>query len=82
MRTKHPSKVSWSEEANTLFNQLKQALRSTSIYRLSDINITFILRTYASDTGLRAMLLQEGNGTLFTVAFASKKLSPCKGDTP
>ena len=67
--------MSWNEEANSSFNQLKQALCNTPILKLPDMKKRFILRTYASDTGMGAMLLQGGNGTLFPVAFGSKKLS-------
>ena len=68
--------MSWSEEANSSFNQLKQALCNTPIRKSPDMNKPLILRTYASDTDMGAMLLQEGNGTLYPVAFASKKFSP------
>ena len=74
-RAKQYNKMSWSEETNNLFNQLKQALCNAHILKLPDMNKPFILRTDASGTGLGAMLLQEGNATLFPIAFTSKKLS-------
>ena len=70
------NKVSWSEKANKSFNHLKQAPYKALILKLPDMNKPFILRTYASDTGLAALLLQAGNGTLFPVAFDHNKLSP------
>ena len=36
----------------------------------------FVLRTDASDVGIRAVLLQQHEGKLFPVAYASKKLLP------
>ena len=57
-------------------------MQATSIIKLPDMNEPFILSTYASDTDIGAVLLQEGNGTLFPIAFASKKLSPHKSGTP
>ena len=37
-RAKQPGKVSWSEEVNNLFNQLKQTLCSTPLHKLPNIN--------------------------------------------
>lgn len=75
-KAKQPNKVSWNDEADKAFIQLKQALCKAPILKLPDVNRPFVLRTDASDTGLGAMLLQENNGVLFPVAFASKKLNP------
>ncbi|GFR68038.1 retrovirus-related Pol polyprotein from transposon 297 [Elysia marginata] len=43
--------------------------------QLFDINKRFILRTDASGRGLGAALMQESDGMLFPVAYASKKLT-------
>ena len=45
------------------------------ILRLPDQSKPYVLRTDASDIGLGAVLMQEADGKLFPVSFASKKLS-------
>ena len=45
------------------------------ILKLPDHTKDFILRTDASNVGLGAALMQECNGKLHPVAFASKKLT-------
>ena len=41
---------------------------------IPDINKEFVLRTDASDIGLGATLLQNRDGHIFPVAYASRKL--------
>ena len=77
-KAKRPNKVSWTEETNESFKQLKQALCNAPILKLPNVDKPFVLRTDASDTGLGAMLLQKHNGKLFPTAFASKKLNPAQ----
>jgi hypothetical protein len=50
-------------------------LTSDAVVRLPDLSKDFVLRTDACDTGLGAVLLQEHDGTLFPVAYGSRKLS-------
>ena len=45
------------------------------ILRLPNFDLTFILRTDASDSGIGAVLLQCHEDVYFPVAYASKKLS-------
>ena len=45
-----------------------------SVLRLPDISKPFVLRTDASNTGIGAMLLQDHDGPVFPVSYASKKL--------
>jgi hypothetical protein len=45
------------------------------VLRLPDPDKRFILRTDASDDGLGAVLMQEHDGKLHPVSYASKKLS-------
>ncbi|XP_076434600.1 uncharacterized protein LOC143274616 [Babylonia areolata] len=73
-RGKEPTKVSWSPECQKAFDSLKDALVSAPILQLPDQSKPFVLRTDASGTGLGAVLLQEHEGMLRPVAYASKKL--------
>ena len=58
--------------------RLKSKCCDMPILRLPDFERDFIIRIDASDTGLRAILLQSYDGTDFPVAYASKKLSPAQ----
>ena len=74
-RKGQPNNVQWSPAAENAYLALKDRIVSKPILRLPDQAKTFILRTDASDLGIGAMLLQESDGKLFPVSFASKKLS-------
>ncbi|XP_070209818.1 uncharacterized protein [Littorina saxatilis] len=73
----------WSEHLDTLrdvfrssaFNTLKRRLTSQPILRLPDLKKDFVLRTDASGKRLGAVLLQETEGFLHPVCFASRKLT-------
>ncbi|PIK52169.1 hypothetical protein BSL78_10948 [Apostichopus japonicus] len=69
-----PNRVIWGSAQDKAFNDLKQALISPPLLRLPDVNKQFVLRTDASDVGIGAVLLQEHEGELFPVAYASRKL--------
>ncbi|KAL8591322.1 hypothetical protein ACOMHN_041663 [Nucella lapillus] len=68
-------KVEWTEECEKSFVELKEKLTSKPIVVLPDKKKQYVLRTDASDSGLGAVLLQETEGDLQPVAYASKKLS-------
>lgn len=68
-----PNKVIWGTARDKAFHGLKRALISPPL-RLPDPNKQFVLRTDASDIGIGAVLLQEHEGELFPVAYASRKL--------
>ncbi|XP_070209513.1 uncharacterized protein [Littorina saxatilis] len=70
-----PTVVVWTEECSSAFNTLKRRLTSQPILRLPDLNKDFVLRTDASGKGLGAVLLQETEGFLHPVCFASRKLT-------
>ena len=66
------------QETNESLKQLKRTLCNAPILKLPNVDKPFVVRTDASDTGLGAMLLQEHNGKLFPIAFASMKLNPAQ----
>ena len=53
---------------------LKKALSDEPILKLADDRKPYVLRTDASNTGVGAVLMQEHNGQLFPVSYASRKL--------
>lgn len=62
----------WTQEADAAFNQLKQALVSAPVLQLPDFSKPFTIETYASESGIGAVLSQEGH----PIAFLSKALGP------
>ena len=69
-----PNIVVWEEKEERAYSLLKNIIISKPILHLPDINKLFTIRTDASDRGLGAVLLQEVDGSLFPIAFASRKL--------
>ncbi|XP_042886053.1 uncharacterized protein LOC122262167 [Penaeus japonicus] len=68
------NKLEWSEEQIKCLDILKWKLANAPILTLPDHDKTFYLRTDASDTGLGAILLQDVNGVLMPIAYASRIL--------
>jgi hypothetical protein len=62
----------WTLNHTTAFNTLKQALTEAPVLALPDFSKPFQLQTDASDTGVGAVLLQNGH----PLAFVSKSLGP------
>ena len=54
---------------------LKKYLTSKPVLRLPDMDKSFILHTDASNSGVGAVLMQEHEGELHPISYASKKLS-------
>ncbi|XP_077560624.1 uncharacterized protein LOC144175419 [Haemaphysalis longicornis] len=68
--------IDWNDDNERAFCTLKQNLSSAPILRAADTSKQFVLRTDASDKCLGAVLLQEYNGQLHPVSYASRMLSP------
>ena len=68
-----PNKVVWSDTAETAYRNLKIKVIQKPILRLPDQSKPYVLRTDASDIGLGAVLMQETDGKLFPVSFATHK---------
>lgn len=62
----------WGPEADTAFATLKEALSSTHVLALPDFNKTFIVETDACNTGIGAVLMQEGH----PICYISRALGP------
>ena len=69
-----PNTVVWGEPQELAFRSLKNHLTSYPVLRLPDMTKQFVLRTDASDVGIGAVLMQEHDGELFPVSYASRKL--------
>ncbi|XP_063597903.1 uncharacterized protein LOC134774421 [Penaeus indicus] len=68
------NKLEWSDEQIRNINILKDKLACAPILTLPDFCKTFYLRSDASDTGLGAILLQDVDGILMPIAYASRML--------
>lgn len=62
----------WTPTANAVFNALKQALVQAPVLAPPDFSQQFVLQTYASGTGIGAVLMQNSH----PIACLSKALSP------
>ena len=70
-----PNVIVWGDAQEKTYITLKHLLTSQPVLKLPDPDRLYILRTDASDAGIGAILLQEYDGTLYPVSFASKKLT-------
>lgn len=73
-RKREKRMVEWSSAHESAFQELKRCIASPPILRLPDLTKTFVLRTDASDSSLGAMLMQEHDGHLHPIGYASRKL--------
>ena len=67
--------IQWSEAQERAYSLLKEYLLQEPVLKLPDLSKPFVLRTDASGVGVAAVLLQESNGKLYPVGYASKKLN-------
>jgi len=65
-------KFCWSDEAQSSFERLRDALVEYTLLYLPDLNKPFIIQTDASDVGLGAILLQEIDNVRYPIWFASR----------
>lgn len=70
-------KFAWSEEHQTAFNRIKEEMCKAPILRYfsADPNIVTRLHVDASNEAIGAALMQENEGFMHPVAYASRKLS-------
>ena len=61
---------------NVLFKNSKCVLTSYPILKYPDFSLPFVLYTDACDTGIGAVLAQEGTDGERTIAYASRSLNP------
>lgn len=60
----------WTEEAQTAFEALKKAMSSTPVLALPRFDLPFVVETDACETGMGAVLMQQGK----PIAYISKAL--------
>ena len=75
-KTGRPNNVIWSEKEENAFVKLKNMLCSKPIIQIPDFEKAFIIQVDASEVGIGTVLLQEHDGKLLPVSFASRKLLP------
>lgn len=62
----------WSSEADSAFEELKQAMTTAPVLALADFSKAFIVKTDACERSIRAVLMQEG----IPIAYFSKVIAP------
>ncbi|RUA04545.1 MAG: hypothetical protein DSY43_06060 [Gammaproteobacteria bacterium] len=76
-RGKNPTKVTWQDNHEEAFQDLKISLRNPPVLRPPHWHDEFILQVDASNRGLGAILNQKDqNGDEHPIAYASRKLQP------
>lgn len=68
------SRIIWTPDCQNALDRIRQIMSAAPVLRLPCVEQDFVLQTDASDTGLGAVLLQEFEGSLHPVSFASRKL--------
>ena len=70
------SRLITREEQQQAFEDIKQVLMSAPVLSLPDFSLPFVVATDASDTGLGAILYNEGDGEKLPIVYLSRKLLP------
>ena len=66
--------IQWNQAQERAYLLLKEYLLQEPVLKLSDLMKPFVLRRDASGVGVAAVLLQENEGKLYPVGYASKRL--------
>ena len=67
--------IQWSEAQERAYSLIKEYLLQEPVLKLPDLSKPFVLRTDTSGVGVAAVILQEYDGKLYPVGYASKKLN-------
>lgn len=67
--------VTWTNEAEKAFMDLKTALTSTPVLKVPDYSKEFSIQCDASNYGVGAVLIQAFDGTEMPIAYTSRKLT-------
>ena len=67
--------IQWSEAQGRAYSLLKEYLLQDPVLKLTDLSKPCVVRTGASGVGVAAVLLQENDGNLYPMGYASKKLN-------
>ena len=73
--TKKGKPFNWTNEQQSSFDKLKQAMTTTPVLKCADPALPYEVTTDASDTGIGGVLSQMDNSMSRPVAFTSRKLS-------
>lgn len=65
----------WETEQESAFKELKKSLTETPVLAPPDFSKRFILETDASNEGLGAALIQEGENGCHVISYASRSLN-------
>jgi len=76
--TKKEKKFHWTKQHQQQFDKLKRAVSSAPVLITADPHGEFVVTTDASGYALGAVLQQEVEGELRTVAFESRKFNPAE----
>jgi hypothetical protein len=73
--TKNDARFQWTNETQTAFNNLKEAIASAPVLAMPNVDLPFTVTTDASNNAIGAVLSQECTDGEHPVAFMSKTLS-------
>ena len=74
--------VQWNEAHGACLLTAQEYLLQEPVLKLPDLMKPFVLRTDASGVGVAAVLLQENEGKLYPIGYATKKLSLAEARYP
>lgn len=73
--TRKKVKLVWTDECETLFQEIKEHLVSAFVLYCPDFSKTFILQTHASAYGIGAVLSQENENGKSVISYISRSLT-------